>query len=420
MPDGPDDEAKRGGSFQLPTVIPAQFVLSVTERACGYTPVCMTFLRWSTGVSHGQVAMRRRSPPAHDRGGARFLQMKQTSIAVWLLALSSMYLIAPDSDHTYLPFSSKAVVYALYQLDVDEETGVLPCTESYFIRIWREHPLLKLIKIHKWSKFTHCDDCEEFRTDKVEAGRDRSQLVVIRHNEALHHRMVSSERGFYAARIQQAKTVRDLVLSINIDAADQAAYGYPYFHRQSKAQGSCTKFKSHLMAAIVHGRATYAWTFCDNIKHGNNLTVECLHQILQDQAAKNDGKLPRQLFLQMDNTAKQCKGKIYHIYVYIDAYIYMYKLHIYFSIYVGQYVMAFLAVLVYIGVFDTVEVNFFAVGHTHSVSLITLYPLFVTCYLYTRAHIHTHIHTHSLVFIVCMTGRGSEFRMSGHVLAFSR
>jgi hypothetical protein len=196
----------------------------------------------------------------------------------------------------------------MYNADVDPVDGVLECERSYFQYVWRHNPVLRKIKIHKWSKFTHCDDCEEFRTAKLEAGRDRRKLQGIRRTEAVHHLMVTNERGLYGMRIYKTRTLPLMYLSINIDAADQAAYGYPYFHRQSKLQSSITKFKSHLMAAIVHGRATYAWTFCDNIEHGNNLTIECLHRIFEDQAMKNGGKLPPKLFLQMDNTAKQCKG----------------------------------------------------------------------------------------------------------------
>jgi hypothetical protein len=310
VPEGGNAET-RGARYRLPAALPPHFILSDTDRGCEYTTVCLSYLAWATGVSRHQISDIRRPRPVVDRGGGRALQMVKMSVQVWLIAMASLYLIAPDSDHTYLPFNNKEYVYQMYSADVDPVDGVLECERSYFLRVWRHNPVLKKIKIHKWSKFTHCDDCEEFRTNKIKAGRDRRKMVVIRRDEAKHHLVVTNERGYYGERIYKTRVLPHLYLCINIDAADQAAYGYPYFHRQSKLQSSVTKFKSHLMAAIVHGRATYAWTFCDNIEHGNNLTVECLHRIFEDQAMKNGGKLPEKLFLQMDNTAKQCKGNIY-------------------------------------------------------------------------------------------------------------
>lgn len=305
----------RGATYLLPTGLSPHFLLSDTERACDYAPVCLTFLCWATGISRWQITNRRRSPPRIDGAGGRALQLVRLSIQVWLIAFASMYLCAPDSAFTYLPFSNKETVYQMYLLDVDPENGVLHCSPTYFKRVWRANAVLNKITIHKWSKFTHCDKCEGYRTSKVEAGRNRALLREIRQEEAVHHLLIATERSYYAMRIQEAKSLPQLILCINIDAADQASYGYPYFYRQSKEQSSTTKFKSHLMAAIVHGKGTYAWTFCDNIEHGNNLTIECLHQIFEDQAMKNGGKLPRKLYLQMDNTAKQCKGTYTHIYI---------------------------------------------------------------------------------------------------------
>jgi hypothetical protein len=323
-----DHPDTRGAKYQLPTLSP-HFMLSDTDRGGEYNSVCLCYLVWATGVSRTQIIDRRRSPPKIDRGGYGVLATVRMSIQVWMIAMAAMYLCAPDSSHTYLPFSNKEQVYQMYALDVDPELGVLASSSPYFMMVWRSTDILKLITIHKWSKFTHCDDCEGFRNSKIEAGRDQTTLRKIRRDEFMHHRLVRNERGYYARRIQDAKSMPLLFLSINIDAADQAAYGYPYFRRQSKQQSATTKFKSHLMAAIVHGRGTYAWTFCDNIEHGNNLTIECLHQIFEDQAMKNGGKLPPKLYLQMDNTAKQCKGIYIYIiiYIYIYIYIYMYIYH---------------------------------------------------------------------------------------------
>jgi hypothetical protein len=52
---------------------------------------------------------------------------------------------------------------------------------------------------------------------------------------------------------------------------------------------------------------------------------------------------------------------IYHMWVYKHIYICV-------CVCVGQYVLSWLAMLVYLGILEEIEVNFFEVGHTHSVS----------------------------------------------------
>jgi hypothetical protein len=308
----------------MPTNIGSSFILSDADRGMDWTPVCAKYLSFATDISLTQINYQRKDITKVDGRGAMIINSVAVAIQVWLLTLGAMYLCAPDSDYKYLPFSSKAVVWELYKLDIDPGDGVPYCSESYFYRVWRENPAMKKIAIHRWSKFTHCDICEEFKAAKIAAGRDNTAMKHIKKEERKHHRANMGDRVCYAMRIREARDCPDAVLCINIDAADQAAYGYPYFCRQSKSQAKLAKFKSHLMGAIVHGRGVYAWTFCDNIRHGNNLTVECLHQIIQHQAQKNGGKLPRKLYLQLDNTAKQCKGTspYIHIYAYIHIYVY--------------------------------------------------------------------------------------------------
>ena len=100
------------------------------------------------------------------------------------------------------------------------------------------------------------------------------------------------------------------------------------------------KISTHVMGALVHGQACYGYTFLLNIKHGANITIETLHRVLQDRFEKNK-KQPfkqRVLYLQLDNTTKQCKSK---------------------------YVFCYLALLVAWGLFPLVICSFLMLGHTH-------------------------------------------------------
>jgi hypothetical protein len=71
------------------------------------------------------------------------------------------------------------------------------------------------------------EHCEDYRTRKEISGGDRKLLAVIKAEEHLHRSMVRYERQQYATRIFQANSQSNRYLSINMDAADQAAYAYP-------------------------------------------------------------------------------------------------------------------------------------------------------------------------------------------------
>ena len=91
------------------------------------------------------------------------------------------------------------------------------------------------------------------------------------------------------------------------------------------------------MGVLVHGRAVHAYTYFENFKQGNNVTIQAIHSSLADQLAR-DGSLPSTLYLQLDNTSKQCKGR---------------------------FLLGFLGYLIFLGVFTNIVVSFLPVGHTH-------------------------------------------------------
>jgi hypothetical protein len=126
-------------------------------------------------------------------------------------------------------------------------------------------------------------------------------------------------------------------LSIIIDGADQAKFWLPYGKEKTHADQAAWKLRTHLMGAIAHGHGTYCYLYDDNCEQGNNVTIDTLHRVLVD-LIKNNGSLPPKLYLQLDNTSKQCKG---------------------------QWLFYYLAALVDHGVFEKIVVSFLPVGHTH-------------------------------------------------------
>lgn len=92
------------------------------------------------------------------------------------------------------------------------------------------------------------------------------------------------------------------------------------------------------MGCIAHGRKSYVYTILDSVKQGSNATLEVLHRVINDTYVNEGGKLPPKLYLQLDNTVKQCKNK---------------------------YVLGYCAWLVHFGVFQEITISFLPVGHTH-------------------------------------------------------
>jgi hypothetical protein len=112
---------------------------------------------------------------------------------------------------------------------------------------------------------------------------------------------------------------------------------FPYFHEKSKTSSEVYKQKYHLIGVLVHGVGSWVYTMADRFKSDSNVTIEVLQRVLAEIEAKK-GRLPRKLYLQMDNCTRENKNK---------------------------YVLGYLSWLVQRGVFDEIELSFLPVGHTH-------------------------------------------------------
>jgi hypothetical protein len=226
---------------------------------------------------------------------------------------------------------------------LDVEAGIndayLPmvkCSKSWFFHIWRTHIDLKKVVIRKWLRFSKCDECISLR-EKLGKTRDPDNIKKIQRQMRDHIDMVKRSRAMYYQRRRLAFEEPDKYLSLIVDGADQAQYKLPYFHQRSKTTDAAYRSRIYLMGVLMHGRAAYGYTFGDNVKQGTNVTIECIQRVLLDMDAKGH-KIPKTLFLQLDNTAKQCKNR---------------------------YLMGYLAYLVQRKIFAKVIVSFLPVGHTH-------------------------------------------------------
>ena len=166
---------------------------------------------------------------------------------------------------------------------------------------------------------------------------DAAVREAVKVEERAHHKFVTGERGSYYKRGSIAESHKREAISVIIDGSDNSQYWSPYFREKTSSSQSMWKVGLHVMGAIVHGRLAYCYTILDTVPLGANVTIDILHRVLAAEFDKH-GELPPILYLQLDNTTRQCKN---------------------------QNVMAGMAFLVHFGVFKEVFVSFLPKGHTH-------------------------------------------------------
>ena len=114
------------------------------------------------------------------------------------------------------------------------------------------------------------------------------------------------------------------------------------------------KAKYHLIGVIAHGIGSWVYTMSDKWKSDANVTIEVLQRVLT-AIEQQRGGLPSTLYVQMDNCGRENKN---------------------------QWVLAYLSWLVQRGVFETIELSFLPVGHTHE----DIDQLFSRLAVYLRSH----------------------------------
>ena len=213
------------------------------------------------------------------------------------------------------------------------------CHRQWFLDVWKaKGSPCKHVQVRAWLPFAKCDDCIELRKLTL-ATKDREEQRRILTRLTGHLCFVRRERTAYALKRELAMSAPYRYMSIIIDGADQSAHDIPHSASRSHVSQACWKLKLHLLGVLVHGVGTFAYTCPAHLAQGHNVTIQALFDTLVLLKKKRNGApFPPVLYLQLDNTTKQCKGK---------------------------YLSAFMAMLVHFGVFKKVVIGFLPVGHTH-------------------------------------------------------
>ena len=207
---------------------------------------------------------------------------------------------------------------------------------GYFEYCWSADAEANKVLMRRWLPFAKCDECcdnreQSYQTNDIDLKKKLAGFL------SQHLLFVQRERMAYALHREQAKHEPGTYLSMIVDGADQSKHNLPHAAQKSHGSDAPFKIKMHLLGVLVHGVGTYAYTCPGHIAQGHNVTIQAIWDTLVHILSVR-GKLPKTMFLQLDNTTKSCKGK---------------------------YVHGFLAMLVQKGVFDKIVVGFLPVGHTH-------------------------------------------------------
>ena len=330
--------AKKKFFIERPSFIDVTPNLKCTPVIDSTQQVCVTFWKFVTGASNQLIypttlgADGRILVPlalSQNRNRASYNNVSQ-----WLREEAKYHEVSPDSDMIYLPQASRKVVYEQYAAEMRLQ-GTVPCSEPYFKRVWRTNEDTAIIKLRKYLRFSKCAKCVAFRQARADT-TDIHKLNAIKAKELEHLLYNRGERDSYHDRQQKARTYPSMYGSKIIDGSDNGAYALPFFHEKTIKSGKAWKMPLHVFGCISHGLQPLIVTMLDTVKLGTNSTIEVLHQQLIHEHETSG--LPEILFMQLDNTTRQCKSR---------------------------FMMAWFGYLVHIGLFKEVLVSFLEVGHTH-------------------------------------------------------
>jgi hypothetical protein len=277
-------------------------------------------------------------PRARGTQGSGRASPKTDSICVWFSFLEQVADRMPSKKKEYqLSAKTKAEVFRWYEADRELYPKLyLQCDDKFFNKVWRKY--YGHLKVRKWMRFSKCEECLLLRAvrDAPRADKTKEERNQARSNLNCHYHRVKAERHYSIRKQYAAEMNPEECIYISLDGTDQLGYGFPHFFENGKEEKE--RMKAKIMVGCVPGFGVFCFDHLENIAGDPNLVIECLMRILK-AVEKGRGKLAKTLYLQLDNCPRENKN---------------------------SYVIAFCNWLVQRHVFDTIEMSFLPVGHTHN------------------------------------------------------
>ena len=292
----------------------------------------------STGESRSTVSSGLSTNEANSESSSiASIQKKKEAIASFILRVAedcgdSM----PNRTEVHLPFHQHQELYPVFAREFKLlYPGQSVVTQEYFRKVWRTQ--CPHVKVMKSCRFTICDTCDRIRTGLRERILEGNSTDDIKEQRREHLKFVYDERMYYQKKKDRARLNSANICSVILDGADQTAFGIPHKTTTPKSQrGHALKVK--LVGLLEHKLEPQLLLYTMTQEHqtGANHIVEVLHRFINKK--RSEGPLPKKLYIQLDNCSRENKNR---------------------------YVLGYCEYLVAHSVFDSVEVGFLPVGHTH-------------------------------------------------------
>lgn len=291
------------------------------------------YRRAMTAVKSGANRQLPRSTKRRQSSG------KTMSASAWLRTFGKdVGDFMPNENMIQLPAARVQELYGIYieEMTAFEEDCL---SRQAFGRMMKKEQIKYACKQMK--KFSKCNECARLDVE-LQLAINTPECAIAKAAKEVHRVHVTAQKGKYYKHKQKGKSSRTCTiwLSIIIDGMDQAKTATPRLHRNPKNLDGHDVLNVHLTGVIIHGHLHQLYTWVDNFPKDSNVTATVLLEALKDlkKLKGPDYVHPRNLYLQLDNCSGENKNRFF---------------------------LTFLALLVQLGVFDRIKLNFLQVGHTH-------------------------------------------------------
>lgn len=254
-------------------------------------------------------------------------------------------LATEDGEKRFVPrrFLNPGCVEDLY-LQYEMEEGVFAVSRSTFLKVWNSQ-WKRYIKFRNVGQGKRCRICARLDEERLQATTHEEKLAIVQKKkdhigQIMADREVSVRCSHMSEKAAQEKSMDGMgqVLKLTIDGMDQAKFKCPRFSTPTAEWEGLFRPSLHVVGAIAHGHAEMVFIMDADQPKDSNMVCTVLSRIL-DIVHDTVQILPRHLILSVDNTTRENKNQ--HLALMVSA-------------------------LVSSKRFESCEVQYFQVGHTHN------------------------------------------------------
>jgi hypothetical protein len=261
----------------------------------------------------------------------------------------------PHTDAVQIDGISSRVDYYTLVREIAKERGCEPDavpSNTTIERAIKDHYGNSTLITSNRTELGKCEKCTSYMNARLSKDLPVSMRQKLDLEKRAHLTEQAIQRFVFYANNAKADIPAYSLLSLVMDGMDQSKTSLPHVQRAMK-NDNLAQQKVHITGVQVHGGPIHAFAFVNysDVHNDSNLSVEVLqrtlahtfHRIDEDNAKLPAGAVPKQrprcLAISLDNAANSNKN---------------------FTLF------AYLSSLVATDVFESVEVNFFLVGHGHN------------------------------------------------------